>query len=43
MPVTREQWEILYRYQVCRGHRVAPRGAWKALAEETARLYEGIT
>ena len=42
MQVTREQWEILYRYQSADTVEKRHVYAWKALAEETTRLYEAL-
>lgn len=42
MRVTREQWEILYRYQSADTIEERHVYAWKALAEETTRLYEAL-
>ena len=42
MRVTREQWEILYRYQEAEAIESRHVYAWKALAEETTRLYEAL-
>ena len=42
MRVTREQWEILYRYQSADTVEKRHVYAWKALAEETTRLYEAL-
>jgi len=40
--VTREQWEILYRYQNADTIEERHLYAWKLLAEETARLFEAL-
>jgi len=40
--VTREQWEMLYRYQNAETIESRHVYAWKALAEETTRLYEAL-
>ena len=40
--VTREQWEILYRYQNADTIEKRHLYAWKALAEETTQLYEAL-
>ena len=42
MRVTREQWEMLYRYQSADTIEARHVYAWNALAEETARLYEAL-
>ena len=42
MQVSREQWEILYRYQSAEIIEERHVYAWKALAEETTRLYEAL-
>ena len=42
MRATREQWEMLYRYQNARTIESRHVYAWKALAEETTRLYEAL-
>jgi hypothetical protein len=42
MQVTREQWEMLYRYQSADTIEKRHVYAWKALAEETTRLYEAL-
>jgi len=42
MRVTREQWEILYRYQAADTIEKRHVYAWKTLAEETTRLYEAL-
>ena len=42
MQVSREQWEILYRYQSAETIEERHVYAWKALAEETTRLYEAL-
>lgn len=40
--VTREQWEILYRYQNADTIEKRHLYAWKILAEETTRLFEAL-
>lgn len=40
--VTREQWEILYRYQNADTIEERHLYAWKILAEETTRLFEAL-
>ena len=42
MRVTQEKWEILYRYQSADTVEKRHVYAWKALAEETTRLYEAL-